>query len=72
MLSRCFFDFSVGVGAFVTELSQISSFFSTSGRDMRPGLMPTSSEHILPTCNIRSKIRADMINGRVIVLFIIY
>ena len=28
MLSRCFFDFSVGVGTFVTGLSQISSFFS--------------------------------------------
>ena len=28
MLSRCFFDFSVGVGAFVIGLSQISSFFS--------------------------------------------
>ena len=28
MLSRCFLNFSVGVGAFVTELSQISSFFS--------------------------------------------
>ena len=28
MLSRCFLDFSVGVGAFVIGLSQISSFFS--------------------------------------------
>ena len=28
VLSRCFLDFSVGVGAFVIELSQISSFFS--------------------------------------------
>ena len=28
MLSRCFLDFSVGVGVFVTGLSQISSFFS--------------------------------------------
>ena len=28
MLSRCFLDFSVGVGAFVTCPSQISSFFS--------------------------------------------
>ena len=28
MLSRCFFYFSVGVGAFVTGLSQISSFLS--------------------------------------------
>ena len=27
MLSRCFLDFSVGVGAFVIGLSQISSFF---------------------------------------------
>ena len=27
MLSRCFLDFSMGVGAFVTGLSQISSFF---------------------------------------------
>ena len=28
MLSRCFLDFSVGVGAFVIGLSQISPFFS--------------------------------------------
>ena len=28
MLSRCFLNFSLGVGAFVTELSQTSSFFS--------------------------------------------
>ena len=28
MFSHCFLDFSVGVGAFVTGLSQISSFFS--------------------------------------------
>ena len=28
MLSRCFLDCSVGVGVFVTVLSQISSFFS--------------------------------------------
>ena len=27
MLSRCFIDFSVGVGAFVIGLSQISSLF---------------------------------------------
>ena len=30
MLSRCFFDFSLGVGVFVTGLSQISSFFSSN------------------------------------------
>ena len=30
MLSRCFLDCSVGVGVFVTGLSQISSFFSYS------------------------------------------
>ena len=28
VLSRCFLDFSVGVGVFVIGLSQISSFFS--------------------------------------------
>ena len=28
MLSRCFLDCSVGVGVFVTGLSQISAFFS--------------------------------------------
>ena len=28
MLSRCFSDFSVGVGTFVIGLSRISSFFS--------------------------------------------
>ena len=27
-MSRCLLDFSVGVGAFVVGLSQISSFFS--------------------------------------------
>ena len=30
MLSRCFLDCSVGVGVFVTGLSQISSFFSSN------------------------------------------
>ena len=30
MLSRCFLDYSVGVGVFVTGLSQISSFFSSN------------------------------------------
>ena len=30
MLSRCFLDCSVGVGVFVTGLSQISSFFSVT------------------------------------------
>ena len=29
VLSRCFLDFSVGVGAFVIGLSQISYFFSS-------------------------------------------
>ena len=29
MLSHCFFDFSVGVGAFVIGLGQISSLFSS-------------------------------------------
>ena len=29
LLSRCFLDYSVGVGAFVIGLSQISSFFSS-------------------------------------------
>ena len=28
VLSRCFLDFSVGVGVFVIGLSQVSSFFS--------------------------------------------
>ena len=31
MLSRCFLDCSVGVGVFVTGLSQICSFFSSNG-----------------------------------------
>ena len=35
-LSRCFLDCSVGVGVFVTGLSQISSFFSIDD-DERPG-----------------------------------
>ena len=33
MLSRCFLDFSVGVGAFVIGLSQIASFFSHDTND---------------------------------------
>ena len=32
MLSRYFLDYSVGVGAFVIGLSQISSFFSCHGK----------------------------------------
>ena len=35
MLSRCFLDCSVGVGVFVTGLSQISSFFSCLMCDVR-------------------------------------
>ena len=35
VLSRCFFNFSVGVGAFVLGLSQISSFLAR--RDHRVG-----------------------------------
>ena len=35
MLSRCFLDCSVGVGVFVTGLSQISSFFSYSSQNHR-------------------------------------
>ena len=31
VLSRCFLDFSLGVGAFVIGRSQISSFFSDKG-----------------------------------------
>ena len=30
VLSRCYLDFSVGVGAFVIGLSQISAFFTSS------------------------------------------
>ena len=33
MLSCCFSDFSVGLGAFVIRLSQISSVFSYNGTD---------------------------------------
>ena len=33
MLSRCFLDCSVGVGVFVTGLSQISSFFPQNEAD---------------------------------------
>ena len=36
MLSRCFFYFSVGVGAFVIGLSQISSFSSQSNKNDIP------------------------------------
>ena len=31
VFSRCFLDFSIGVGTFVTRLNQISSFFSYDG-----------------------------------------
>ena len=33
MLTRCFLDFSVGVGAFVIGLSQICSFFSHNNNE---------------------------------------
>ena len=36
MLSLCFFDFSVGVGAFVIKLSNISSFFSMCSYTLKP------------------------------------
>ena len=32
VLSRCFLDFSLGVGPFVIKLSQISSFFSSRSK----------------------------------------
>ena len=35
MLSRCFLDCSVDVGFFATGLSQISSFLSHVGLDMK-------------------------------------
>ena len=38
MLSRCFFDFSVVVGAFVVRLSQISSFFPLRKNHIRLGM----------------------------------
>ena len=41
MLSRCFLDCSVGVWVFVTGLSQISSFFSSSHHE---GLHLSSGE----------------------------
>ena len=47
MLSRCFLDCSVGVGVFVTGLSQISSFFSKYGLDFP--FVP----HIAFTINMR-------------------
>ena len=36
VLSRCPFDISAGVGAFVIGLSQISSFFSYTGYTIYP------------------------------------
>ena len=38
MLSRCFLDCSVGVGVFVTGLSQISSFFSWNSTPGKGGI----------------------------------
>ena len=61
MLSHCFLDFSVGVGAFVIGLSQISSFFTLHipaekliGKSQRPqnktfkrGASPGVSDELL-------------------------
>ena len=39
MLSRCFLYFSVGVGAFIIGLSQISSFISLNIQTVQPLLL---------------------------------
>ena len=57
MLSRCFLDFSVGVGAFVIGLSQIYSYFSCYciGGNTSPGcnlVIDSASGAISPALNM--------------------
>ena len=51
MLSRCFWGVSVGVGAFVVGLRQISSFFS--GRKRRECSFSLISNSLLSNMNCR-------------------
>ena len=50
MLSRCFLDFSVGVGAFVIGLSLISSFFSYSNTKSYSKFHLNMSKHVEGKC----------------------
>ena len=55
MLSRCFLDCSVGVGVFVTGLSQISSFFSLYFIylvSVTAGGTESTRGHIKPSCTV--------------------
>ena len=52
MLSRCFLDFSVGVGAFVIGLSQISFFFSFKFLELAISLLDFSPRIPLGTFSI--------------------
>ena len=45
MLSRCFLDCSVGVGVFVTGLSQISSFFSYTKNKIIPPIIEYNAKN---------------------------
>ena len=54
MLSCCFLDYSVGVGVFVTGLSQISSFLAL--------LVETSRAYAIPRCpSVRPSVRKQFL-----------
>ena len=50
VLSRCFLDYSVGVGVFVTGLSQISSFSSLDEKRGGALMHVYVLEHIVSLC----------------------
>ena len=49
VLSRCFWDFSVGVWAFVMELSKISSFFFENNKIIYLNHLKKTKQHIVGT-----------------------
>ena len=52
MLSRCFLEFSVGVGDFVIGLSQIPSFFSLKAHFSYSGVPTYDFRVMKPVVNI--------------------
>ena len=53
VLSRCFLDFSAGVGAFIIGLSQISSFFSWNRNNSYCLCTPEKSRYFHSCCLIK-------------------
>ena len=58
MLSRCFLDFSVCLGAFVTRLSQIASF---SPRIMQDAVHPLTKDNLSAKQRDNSDIENDIL-----------